>query len=398
MKILVIAPFFPPDPAGSAVFAQQQAESLAKRGYEVLVVTNSSRKWKMQREAGSYREEDGVKVVRVRSFRLGAGSLTWHYRIPFSFPGLISRAVRKQISQFGPERIIVHSVLFDLSLWGLLQSWRRHCPSVLIVHTALWHEWRFVRFAMALYTRLLLRPLIARANSKVVCVDDWTYSNSQMLVTENRVVNVIPVSITQGSMRGGDGAVVRERFGIGNAPVLLSLGHVVPVRDRLRLVRSLPLILKKHPQLTLVIVGAPFDTRFLELAEQLDVRDRIIVVGAVKHEQIRDFLAAADLEAHDLDGRGLGITSIEAMDAQVPIVAWVNRTVPPHNQLLKFDPLALLDDGEPETIAEMVNRLLTDDSFRARVINVQDEVVREIFSEETATPRFLELLTEPCSR
>lgn len=393
MKVLVIAPFFPPDPAGSAIFAQQQAEGFAKRGFKVLVVTNTPRQWVKQREMGEFKEIVGVEVIRVKSFPIGAGALTWHYQIPFSFLGLMSRAVRKRISQFGPERIVVHSVMFDLSLWGLLQSWRRRCPSVLIIHTALWHEWRLVRVAMAMYTRLLLRPLLERANSKIVCVDDWTYSNSQMLVTAHQVLNVIPVSISQGSMRGGNGAAVRESLGIGDAPMLLSLGHVVPVRDRLRLVRSLPLILKKHPKLTLVVVGTPFHTRFLELAEQLGVRERIVVVGAVKHEQIRDFLAAADLEAHDLDGRGLGITSVEAMDAKVPIVAWVNRKMPPHNQLLKFDPLALLDDGEPETIAEMVNRLLTDDTFRASVINTQDEVVREIFSEETATRRYIKLLT-----
>lgn len=392
MRILVVAPFFPPDPAGSGVFAYQQAASLARRGHQVLVITNMSSRWSMQHEPESFTPVDGVEVLRVTSFRIGVGTLTWHYRIPFSFPGLISNAVRARISKFCPDRIIVHSVLFDLSLWGLWQSWRRRCSSVLIVHTALWHEWRLVRFAMAVYARGLLRPLIAGANSKVVCVDDWTYSKSKALVGKSRAVTVIPVSITPGSMRGGNGLVVRDQFELGSAPVLLSLGHVVPVRDRLRLVQSLPSIIARHPDLKLMIVGTPFDTRFLALAEQLGVRQNMVLVGAVPHHQIRDFLAAADLESHDLDGRGLGITSVEAMDAQVPIVAWVNRTMPPHDQLQKFSPLALLDDGNPEKIAEMVDRLLSDKDFRSRVIDTQDVVVREVFSEETATRRYLELL------
>lgn len=394
MRVLVVAPFYPPDPAGSGVFAFQQAASLARRGHEVLVVTNTSRRWVSQQETAESTNVAGIQVVRVKSFRVGAGPLTWNYQIPFSIFGLTSRSLRARITSFSPDRVIVHSVLFDLSLWGLWQSWWRRCPSVLVVHTALWHQWRVIRFAMDLYTKCLLRPLINKANSKVVCVDDWTYSNSRRLVGSGRSVVVIPVSITPGSMRDGNGAAVREKYQLGDGPLLLSLGHVVPVRDRLRLIRSLPEVVAKYPNLKVVVVGTPFDTRFLELAEELGVRRHVVVVGAVNHEQIRDFLAAADLEAHDLDGRGLGITSIEAMDARVPIVAWVNRAVPPHDQLLKYEPLALISDGEPATIAEMVHRLLSDESFRARVTATQDAVVREIFSEDTATRRYLELLTE----
>jgi hypothetical protein len=40
MKILVFAPFFPPDPTGSSVFAGQQVQELVQRGNEVYVITN----------------------------------------------------------------------------------------------------------------------------------------------------------------------------------------------------------------------------------------------------------------------------------------------------------------------------------------------------------------------
>ena len=394
MRVLIIAPFFPPDPAGSGVFASQQAKSLAQRGHEVLVVTNTSQSWSTMHVSEAVQPVDGVEVVRVRGFRVKAGTLTWNYRIPFSILGLLSFSLYKRIRNFNPERMIVHSVLFDLSLWGLWVSWRRRCKSILIVHTALWHEWLLVRTAMSTYVRFILRPLIKQASSKVVCVDDWTYSHSKRLIGQDQELSVIPVSITEGSMRGGDGKRVRESLGIGSAPLLLSLGHVVPVRDRLRLVRSLPLILRKHPELKLVVVGTPFDTRFLELAEELGVRDHIILTGPVRHEEIADFLDAADLETHDLDGRGLGITSIEAMDAGVPIVAWVNQSMPPHDQLTRFSTLALLDDGEPQTIAAMIDRLLTDQEFREIVVSTQRTVVREIFSEVTATNKYLKLLAE----
>ena len=36
-------------------------------------------------------------------------------------------------------------------------------------------------------------------------------------------------------------------LGLGDVPLILSLGHVIPLRDRLALVEALPTILAKHP-------------------------------------------------------------------------------------------------------------------------------------------------------
>ena len=40
MRVLVFAPFFPPDPTGSSIFAGQQVRELTRLGHEVFVVTN----------------------------------------------------------------------------------------------------------------------------------------------------------------------------------------------------------------------------------------------------------------------------------------------------------------------------------------------------------------------
>ena len=116
------------------------------------------------------------------------------------------------------------------------------------------------------------------------------------------------------------------------------------------------------------------------------------MTGPVPHSEIRDYLAIADVETHDLDGRGLGITSVEAMDAGVPIVAWAVDDNFPQFSLRSFGPNGFIDDGQPETIARKVHQLLSDKEFRRGVIASQRRLVDEIYSVESVTRQYLSLL------
>jgi len=395
MKILLFAPFFPPDPTGSSVFAEQQTRELVRRGHEVLVVTNRS-----DRDAPRVNGEDrqlsvhgASMVLRIRSFRLNFGHITWNYRIPVSFFGFIRDAARNRLRTFQPDCVIVHSTLFDLSLLGMLWSIRHQKSCVIVAHTALWHDNSLVNALMRVYGKLLLRPLIKWAKAHVVCVDKWTLDNARNLFAPMEGTSTIPVSVNLGTMRNGDSQRVKEKHGLTSGPYILSLGHVVPLRDRLNLVRSLPLLIKQYPNLSVLIVGMVKDDRFLELADVLKVSRHITVCGAVPHSEIKDYLALADVETHDLNGRGLGITSVEAMDAGVPIVAWAIDDNYPQFSLRSYGESGFIDDGQPETIAGMIDRILSDNDYRSRVVESQHRLVADIYSCESVTSQYLKLFS-----
>lgn len=395
MKILVFAPFFPPDPTGSSVFAGQQVQELERLGHEVLVVTNLPDKNapSAASQGGHQSVVGSAMVLRINSTRVNLGHITWNYGIPVSLRGLMSRTVRRRLRSFDPDIVIIHSTLFDLSLLALLWSAKHQKPSLIVGHTALWHDNPVVNFLMRTYGRIVLAPLIKRAKSRVVCVDKWTLENAVGLFSAAENTTTIPVSVYLGTMNGGDGQRIRQKHGLGEGPFLLSLGHVVPLRDRLNLVRSLPLLVKKHPNLAVLIVGMVKDDRFLQLADELGVTKHLVVVGAVAHSEIRDYLALADIETHDLDGRGLGITSVEAMDAGVPIVAWAIDDNYPQFSLRSYGESGFIDDGKPETIAGMIDRILSDNDYRSRVVESQHRLVADIYSCESVTSQYLKLFS-----
>jgi glycosyltransferase involved in cell wall biosynthesis len=391
MRIAVFAPFFPPDPTGSSIFAEQQVAELARQGHEILVITNRADKTAPSRVSKEHRSVD---VRRVRAARLNLGQVTWNYRIPFSFFGFILSRQARAIRKFNPDAIIVHSTLFDLSLLGLVCAWRRRVPTIIVSHTALWHDQKIVNRAMRFYGKSLLRALIRLANAFVICVDKWTYDNALELFTKPENCHTVPVLTDYESVQGGQAEVVLQRFPEISGPILLSLGHVVPLRDRLNLTRALPLILQQHPTLSVVVVGMVKDPRFLALAEQLGVHDRFVIAGAVPHNEIRNYLASASIEMHDLDGRGLGITSVEAMAAGVPIVAWAIDNNYPGVSLRSFGVSGFIEDGEPESIAAKVCLILEDEHTRQEVIDTQRKIVDTVYSARSITNQYLAILTK----
>lgn len=391
MKILVFAPFFPPDPTGSSVFAGQQSREMLRLGHQVFVVTNEvDKNAPVVGDTGD--ESAGFSdafVHRVPSARVNLGHITWNYGIPVSLFGFMQQGLKRKLREFDPDLVIIHSTLFDLSLLALAWAARHKKKTVIVSHTALWHDSQLVNGAMRVYGRQVLRRLIKRASARVVCVDKWTLDNAMGLFGDDSNLSTIPVSVELGKMIGGDAEKIRQKHHLNGGPVVLSLGHVVPLRDRLNLTRALPLLIEDFPDLKVLVVGMVKDSRFLEMASQLGVLDHIILVGPVAHSEIKDYLAVADLEIHDLDGRGLGITSVEAMDAGVPIVAWAIDDNYPQFSLRSYGESGFIDDGNPETIAEAIRKVITDERHRSAVIQSQRLLVDDIYSVESVTRQYL---------
>jgi glycosyltransferase involved in cell wall biosynthesis len=207
-------------------------------------------------------------------------------------------------------------------------------------------------------------------------------------------VRFIPATLEVDRFRRGDAQRVRDLHGLAEGPIILSLGHVIPTRSRLPLIRALPRILDRHPHATVLVVGAIRDHRFLRLAEELGVRDRVVAVGAVAHREVADYLAAAALDCHDLDGHTLGITTMEVMAAGVPMFAIVRRDVFPGIDFRDWPALQVVEEATSEEIADALCRLLDSRELRAEVVEQQLRFVTAHFRADDVADRYLRLFDE----
>ena len=105
-----------------------------------------------------------------------------------------------------------------------------------------------------------------------------------------------------------------------NANVLITTSRPV-VEKRLTLaVRTLAKLRKKTETSYLVVVGdGPERPKLLSLAKRLDVYDNIRFVGAVPHEEVFSYLAAADIYINPCLRETFGLSIAEASLMQKPI-------------------------------------------------------------------------------
>lgn len=152
-------------------------------------------------------------------------------------------------------------------------------------------------------------------------------------------------------------AELRERLGLGQRPIVLSVSAKRPHKNLERLIDALALL---EPRPVLVLPGYP-------TAHEAELRARggedVRLPGWVSAEDLEGLYAAATCLAFPSLAEGFGLPVLEAMRRGLP-VACSNATALPEaagDAALLFDPLSV------EEIAEALGRLLADEALRGEL-------------------------------
>jgi phosphatidylinositol alpha-1,6-mannosyltransferase len=111
-------------------------------------------------------------------------------------------------------------------------------------------------------------------------------------------------------------------------PALLTVGHVSLRKGQHRLIKSLPQIIKKFPNVHYHMVGRPIEQfSFESLALSLNVQEHITFHGSIKeHSDLWAYYAAADIfillseNQKNGDVEGFGIVALEANACGTPVL------------------------------------------------------------------------------
>jgi glycosyltransferase involved in cell wall biosynthesis len=233
------------------------------------------------------------------------------------------------------------------------------------LHTAFTHNVRWIHALLRFVDATIVSATLALNDPTLVTIDKFMTQYATRRFPRRRR-EFVPIPVEPDVFVGGDPRRVRDLLGLGDRPVILSLGHVIPLRDRLLLVRALPEVLRRVPDAVVVVVGRVYDTRFLELADELGVREAIVADGEVPHDEVKDFVAAATVECHETQGYGLGTASLEIMASGLPVVAVVDDDNFPGFRLADGRELAIARP-DPADLADHLVALLGDEARRTTV-------------------------------
>ena len=361
------------------------ARHVAAAGHEVLVVTAA------YRDAPAEEERDGLRIVRLPSVAL-TSKVAFNYDVLFTASPKNVRRLFGLLDAFDPDVVHQHGQFFDLTWMSSIWARRRRVPTVLTVHTRFQSPFRIHAAAMWIADYVVVRPFVRLGHPYVVPVDVFVrdYVKARFGIRSDRMID-IPVGIESGRFSAVDRSVIRQRLGIGDRPMVLSVGHVIPLRDRLALVEAMPKLLARYPDLVVVVVGKIYDERFVHRASALGVDYALITTGQVPKDEVPLYAAAADVEGHDLQGIGFGTASLEMLAAGIPVVSVVRADNYPTAHFVDGQHLILAASSEPDVLASAILRLIDDPELRKRVGTGGRHLVEEQFSMESVTARYLEL-------
>ncbi len=296
-------PRWPGDLAGA--FLATLAAALVRRGVAVTVVVPSDRG-----QGGDETGADGVRVRRVRYAapdreRLAFGAMQTALRSPAGIIALTGmwRALR----QAAGEEVARGAGVVHAHWWfpaGLAAP--REVPLVVTSHGS--DAALLRRSGLA---RRLARPVYQRA-AVVTAVSAelarWIEAGTGRAVPAH-CIRPMPVDVERFTLsHGGGGAVVVSRL-IAQKRVHLAIEAVAHLRAR-------------GMMTPLTIVGDGPERSALEhLAATRDIGNAVRFAGAVRPEDVPNYLAAADVMLFPAEREGFGLVAAEAFLAGVPVIA-----------------------------------------------------------------------------
>jgi glycosyltransferase involved in cell wall biosynthesis len=387
MRIAVVNNFFPPRVGGSSRLSHSLAVGYAKAGHDVIVLTAT------YGDAPAYEERDGLRIFRIQAVTMPATRLAISFDLAFTLRPSLPRRVAELLDAFKPNVLHQHGQFFDLTWATGAWAARHDVPVLLSVHTRLESPTPSYSRLFRTLDAIVVAPQLHRFRPTFVVMDVQmdAYIAARYRRTIGGTVH-IPVGV-EPQPPPGDGEAVRRRHGIANdAPVVLSIGHVIQMRDRVTLVEALPMVRERVPDARVLVVGRVFVDRFLTRMQELGVADMVISAGAVPREEVADYLAAADVECHDLQGYGLGTASLESMAVGVPVIAAVRADNFSGVDLRSGENCWLVETDDPSGLAKALITALTEPEPARRVGAAGKQLVERHFTMDAVLVKHLSAL------
>jgi PEP-CTERM/exosortase A-associated glycosyltransferase len=292
--------------------------------------------------------------------------------------GEVAREVR-------PDILHAHSPVLN-GLSAIRYARRLRLPVVYEVR-AFWEDaWLSMhpqhRAAFRYYaTRHLETYVMRRADAVVVICQGLADEVARRGISADKIT-VVPNAVDRRSFTG---AGIRDpeleaRLGLAGRTVIGFFGSFYSYEGLHLLLRALPEIRRQYVEaMVLLVGGGPEEGRLHQLARELDLRDGVVFVGRVPHDQIRRYYDLADLLAFPRVSMRLTdlVTPLKPLEAMAQERIVVASDVGGHRELIRDRETGYLIRGDdPQRLAEGIVAALRDRGswprIRARALTYID--------------------------
>jgi len=210
-------------------------------------------------------------------------------------------------------------------------------------------------------------------------------------IAEDRI-RLVYSSVDPSRYEGVSAAGLRQELGLpGDAPLLVNVAMLVDHKGQTYLLKALPEVIARHPNLVCVVVGEGELRAALEAeARALGIAEHVLFAG-YRNDPLR-CIAMGDVFVMTSHMEGLCTSILDALSLRKPVVVTRAGGMPEivehgHNGLLA-------ENRDPASIAEQIARMLADEDLRRRCVANGLRTVRERFSVDTLVEETLAVYRE----
>jgi phosphatidylinositol alpha-1,6-mannosyltransferase len=184
-----------------------------------------------------------------------------------------------------------------------------------------------------LLKRAAARRILGKA-AGIVAISKWSGELAGEVMDSIGIENVPPIgAFDLGTdpahfQPSRDTGMLRARWGVGGAPLLITVARLVPHKGQDFAIRALAGLREEFPDLRYVMVGTGHDEqRLRDLALEMGVAQRIIFAGALGDDELPEAYATSTVYVglsridREINVEGFGISFVEAAACGVPSVA-----------------------------------------------------------------------------
>ena len=160
-----------------------------------------------------------------------------------------------------------------------------------------------------------------------------------------------------------DTGALRRRWGVGDAPLILTVARLVPHKGQDMGIRALSTLRRDFPELRYIMVGDGHDEeRLRALAKELRVTDRVGFVGTMRDDELPEayatstiYLGASRVDK-EINVEGFGISFLEAAASGIPSLAGDSGGV--RSAVRDGETGIVVPPTDPDAIADAIRSLL----------------------------------------
>lgn len=202
----------------------------------------------------------------------------------------------------------------------------------------------------------------------------------------NKNVRNIPLGINPNHFKKIQNTddVIRKRHGIPSQfQIILSVARLVPLKNYPYVLQALRAMKKNKADFVYLIVGeGPEREKLQNLIDAYDLKDNVRLIGPVINNDLLSYYNAADIFILASSYESFGIVLLEAMSCGLPVIA---TDVGGMRQIVKPDYNGFLVQlNHPQSFAQTINKVLTNDTLRYDLSKNAISSVREYTWERVA--------------